>query len=408
MINFLFVILMIIICSQMLTNVIEILNIVKLKTTLPAELDEFYDQKKYSQSQLYLKTKTLFSLVKSNFFSCVTIIVILFGGFNWLDIQVRSLFDNYYLVGLFYIFSMMILSQLASFPFDLYNTFVIEEKFGFNKTTPKTFVLDLFKSFILLICIGGPIFALILWFFNSMGEQSWLYCWVAVSGIQLLLMVVGPSLIMPLFNKFEALEEGELKEKIIKYAQEQDFELKDVYMMDGSKRSSKSNAFFAGYGRFRKIVLFDTLIKQHTINELVAVLAHEIGHFKMKHITKQLLMSIVSTGFTFYAVSLLLNNESLFAAFKMDHLSVYASLVFFGFLYSPFEMMLSIFSNFLSRRHEFEADAFAVKTTGLGTELGDALKKLSVHNLANCFPHPLKVFFDYTHPPLLERLARLK
>jgi STE24 endopeptidase len=269
-------------------------------------------------------------------------------------------------------------------------------------------VLDILKTWILAAVIGGVLFSAVLWFFEKAGPWAWAWCWFAVTLFQICLMFVAPVVIMPIFNKFVPLAGGELKAAIEEYAKMQHFKLKGVFTMDGSRRSTKSNAFFTGFGRFRRIVLFDTLIEKHTLDELVSVLAHEMGHYKKRHILKSMAISILTTGLMFYILSLFINNRELFAAFRMDHISIYASLFFFGFLYAPIEMVLSVFGNMLSRRHEYEADAFAAATYQKPQAMISALKKLSVDALSNLTPHPLKVFLSYSHPPVLDRIQAIR
>jgi STE24 endopeptidase len=264
------------------------------------------------------------------------------------------------------------------------------------------------KGLVLGAALGGPILAAVIGFFLKSGSSGWLYAWIAFTVIQLLLTFLAPAVIMPLFNKFDPLPEGELKAEIERFAHKNEFALQGIFRMDSSKRSTKSNAFFTGFGRFRRLVLFDTLIEKHSRDELVAVLAHEIGHFKRKHIQKTIALSIVTTGVMFYVLGLFLNNPSLFAAFGMSQVSVYASLVFVAFLFSPVMRFLSIFTHLLSRKHEFEADEYAVETYGKPDELISALKKLSIDNMSNLTPHPLKVMLDYTHPPILQRIKALR
>jgi len=302
----------------------------------------------------------------------------------------------------------MLASQLLSVPFSVYSTFVIEEKYGFNRTTPKTFILDILKGWILTIILGGIIFSIILWFFDKAGSLAWVYCWLTVVIFQIVVTFFAPIIILPLFNKFHPLEDGELKTAIEEYAQAQKFKLKGIFKMDASKRSTKSNAFFTGFGRYRRIVLFDTLIENQSVEELLSILAHEMGHYKKKHILKSILLSIATTGIMFYILSLFLNNEGLFAAFKMENTSIYASLFFFGFLYTPISMIISIGSKMLSRKHEYEADAYAAQTYRKPESMISALKKLTVDNLSNLTPHPLKVFLTYSHPPVLERIQTLR
>ncbi|MCP4579879.1 MAG: M48 family metallopeptidase [Deltaproteobacteria bacterium] len=405
---FLIIILIILIGDYVLGLVVDVLNVKHLQTDLPETFSGYYDGEKYRKSQQYLKENTRFELITGSIATPAIIVFILLGGFNWVDQCARSLAWGPIATGLIFAAILLLGSQILSLPFSIYSTFVIEEKYGFNKTTPKTFVLDLLKGWLLAVVIGVPVFSAVLWFFGQTGTMAWVYCWAALTGIQIFLMFIAPVVIMPIFNKFIPLEEGELKTAIEEYAKKQGFKMKGVFSMDGSKRSTKSNAFFTGFGRFRRIVLFDTLISKHTTEELVSILAHEMGHYKKKHILKSIIISILSTGLMFYILSIFMNNESLFGAFQMEHVSIYASLIFFGFLYTPIEMILSIFGNILSRRHEYEADAWAVRTYHRPQSMISALKKLSVDNLSNLTPHPLKVFLSYSHPPVLERIRAIQ
>ncbi len=405
---FLIIILLILIGDYILGLVVDVLNVRYLRTDLPEAFSGYYDEEKYKRSQQYLKENTRFELITASITTPAVIIFILFGGFNWVDQWARSLHWGPTATGLVFAALLLLGSQILSLPFSVYSTFVIEERFGFNKTTPKTFVLDILKGWLLGVVIGAPVFWAVLWFFEKTGSMAWVYCWGALTVIQIFLMFIAPVVIMPIFNKFIPLEEGELKTAIEDYAKKQGFRMKGVFSMDGSKRSTKSNAFFTGFGRFRRIVLFDTLISKHTTEELVSILAHEMGHYKKRHILKSIIISILSTGLMFYILSIFMNNPALFAAFKMEHISIYASLFFFGFLYAPIEMILSIFGNMLSRRHEYEADAYAVRTYKRPQSMIAALKKLSVDNLSNLTPHPLKVFLSYSHPPVLERIRAIQ
>lgn len=404
---FLILILVILIGEYLLELTVDILNMRHLKTELPPEFADYYDQSRYQKSQEYLKATTRFGILTDSIITPLTIAFILLGGFNLVDRFARSFDLGMIPTGLIFAGTLMLLSQLFAIPCSAYSTFVIEEKYGFNQTTPRTFVLDILKSWGLAILIGGLLFSGILWFFDKAGPWAWLYCWMGVTVFQIFLMFIAPVVIMPLFNKFVPLEDGELKEAIEAYARAQKFKMKGVFSMDGSKRSTKSNAFFTGFGRFRRIVLFDTLIQKHDTDELVSILAHEMGHYKKRHILKSLLISILSMGLMFFILSLFINNRALFDAFQVDHVSIYASLFFFGFLYTPIDMILSIFGNLLSRKHEYEADRFAVSTYGKPHAMIQALKKLSVDNLSNLTPHPLKVFLSYSHPPVLERIRTI-
>ncbi len=405
---FLIIILVILVGDYVLGMIVDILNVKHLKTQLPEAFSGYYDAEKYKKSQEYLKENTQFGLITGSIATPAIIAFILLGGFNRVDLWARSLEWGPIATGLIFAAILLFGSQILSLPFSIYGTFVIEGKYGFNKTTPKTFVTDILKGWLLAVVIGAPVFSAILWFFEQTGPLAWFYCWAALTVIQVFLMFIAPVVIMPIFNKFIPLEQGELKEAIEDYAKKQGFKMKGIYTMDGSKRSTKSNAFFTGFGRFRRIVLFDTLISKHTKEELVSILAHEMGHYKKKHILKSILISIFSMGLMFYILSIFMNNPALFEAFRMDHISIYASLFFFGFLYTPIEMVLSIFGNMLSRGHEYEADAYAVRTYKRPQSMIAALKKLSVDNLSNLTPHPLKVFLSYSHPPVLERIRSIQ
>jgi STE24 endopeptidase len=384
------------------------LNLSRLDPQLPDEFSGFYDREKYARSQRYARERTRFSLLQGTITTVVTLLFILLGGFNLVDRLARSLVSEPVLTGLVFTSALSVLSGILSLPFSVYHTFVIEARYGFNRTTVKTFVLDLLKGLLLAVLIGAPLLALVLWLFGAAGKSAWLVVWVAVTVLQLFMTYLAPVIIMPLFNKFTPLEEDDLKNKVEAYAREQGFKLKGIFKMDGSRRSSKANAFFTGLGRHRRIVLFDTLIEKHPPDELLTILAHEIGHFKLGHIRKMMFASIMHTGLLLFLLSLFIRNPGLFAAFGMEHLSIYASLVFFGFLYSPISTFLSIAMNCLSRRHEYAADRFSVCTTGGPEAFITALKRLSVDSLTNLTPHPLKVFIEYSHPPVLQRIRALR
>lgn len=384
------------------------LNLKSLSKELPNEFEGVYDEETYAKSQEYTKVRTRFGFL-TGFFDLVVVLSFWFsGGFNWLDQIVRGWGFGELVTGILYIFILMLAKSVISLPFSIYSTFVIEERFGFNKTTIKTFVLDLVKGLILAVIIGGPLLAGILAFFMYAGDLSWIYAWGAVTVFMLIMQYVTPTWIMPLFNKFSPLEEGELRTMIEEYAEKVNFSLQGIFVIDGSRRSNKSNAFFTGFGKNKRVALYDTLIEKHTNEELVAVLAHEIGHYKKKHILKGMVLSIIQTGVMFYLLSVFLNSEGLFEAFYMNQMSVYAGLIFFGMLYAPIDMILSIFMQILSRKHEFEADAFAARTTGSPGDMITTLKKLSKDNLSNLTPHPLYVFLNYSHPPVLQRIQAIR
>ncbi|PIE60344.1 MAG: peptidase M48 [Desulfobulbus propionicus] len=398
----------IIITHSLLDLIVSLLNLRSLSPYLPKEFVGIYEEKEYGRSQDYTRVTTRFSLIENTVSTVAMLLFILLGGFNALDLFARSFHFPPVFTGLLFIGVLAFLTGALNLPFGIYSTFVIEERFGFNKTTVKTFILDLLKGVILSILLGAPLLGGILWFFEAVGTMAWLYCWGAVVLFSLVMQFLAPVVIMPLFNTFTPLEEGTLKENITSYAQEQKFGLKGIYTMNGSKRSTRANAFFTGFGPFRRIVFFDTLLNKITDAELLAILAHEMGHYKKKHIFKMLAASTLQTGIMFYILSFFLDNQRLFAAFGMEHLSIYAGLVFFSFLYSPISTLLSIAFNVVSRKHEYEADAFAAETTGLADSLISGLKKLSVTNLSNLTPHPLNVLLNYSHPPVLDRIKALK
>jgi STE24 endopeptidase len=406
--SYLIVILLILVIRYLLDLVSDWLNVRHLSTELPAEFKGYYDDEKYRQSQNYLRENTRFGICVDTLQTLITIVFVLAGGFNFVDRLAIGIVKGPILTGIVFAGILIFAGKILSLPFSIYNTFVIEEKYGFNKTTLKTFLLDLIKSLILTALIGGIVFAAVLWFFEKTGNLAWIYCWVAITLFQIFFMFIAPVVIMPIFNKFVPLEEGELRTAIENYAKAQNFKMKGIFKMDGSKRSSKSNAFFTGFGRSRRIVLFDTLIERHSVNELVSILAHEMGHYKKRHIIQAVARSVIVMGLTLFLLSLFIENERLFAAFKMENLSVYASLFFFGFLYTPIAMLTGLVENIISRKNEYEADAFAVETYGDADAMINGLKKLSVDNLSNLTPHPFKVFLSYSHPPILERIKAIR
>ncbi|MBT3191906.1 MAG: M48 family metallopeptidase [Verrucomicrobia bacterium] len=388
--------------------VADILNLRCISEKLPSEFDAWYDRRQYEKSQRYLRETTRFGILTDGVQSTASLVFILAGGFAWLDHLVRAAEQGDLVTGLLFMGSLFAASQLLSLPFSIYSTFVLEARYGFNRTTPRTFILDIVKGLLLTALLGGPLLALMLWFFEKTGAMAWLWCWGSVTTIQIILLFLAPYVIMPLFNKFTPLEAGALRDAVEGYATEQAFAMKGVYTMDGSRRSAKSNAFFTGFGNSRRIVLFDTLVQKHPDPELLAIVAHEMGHYKRHHIIKAILRGIATTGATFFLLSLCIKSPTLFAAFRMEHLSIHASFVFFGFLYTPVSMALGIVGAIISRRHEYEADAFAVETAGDSTSLIAGLKRLTVENLGNLSPHPFKVWLDYSHPPVMDRIKAIR
>ena len=386
----------------------DLLNLRHLQPELPAEFRDTFDEAEYERAQAYTRTTTRFGLVSSTFGLAVLLVFWFAGGFEGLDTVVRGWGFGPIGTGLCYIGLLVLGRGLLALPFSLYSTFGIEERFGFNETTPRTFALDLLKSVALGVALGGPLLAAILWFFQSTGPYGWVYAWAVVTAVMLGLQFFAPRYLMPLFNDFEPLEDGALRDKIFSYADEVDFPVDDVYVMDGSRRSNKANAFFTGFGANRRIVLFDTLVEQLSDDELLSVVAHEMGHYKLHHIPQRIAISVIQTGVLFLLLSVFLEVKGLFQAFYVDQPTVYTGLLFFGLLYSPVALLLSIPLNAWSRHHEFQADRFAVDTTGRGETLISALKRLAETNLSNLTPHPLTVTLDYSHPPLTDRFDAIR
>ena len=394
----------ILIFDYLLEQFLDYLNSTKRSSVLPLELKGIYDEQKYQESQNYDKVNHKFSIITSSFSLLLILVFLYFSGFAFVDDFARSYSSNSIYIALMFFGIIMFVSDILNIPFNIYDTFVIEEKFGFNKTTVKTFILDKIKGWIITAIIGGGLLALIIWFYNTVGEFFWIYAWIAVSAFMLFMNMFYTSLIVPLFNKLKPLEEGELKTEITSFCAKAGFKLENVFIIDGSKRSTKANAYFSGLGKKKKIVLFDTLIEKLSKEEIVGVLAHEIGHYKKKHTLISLFSSILQTGLTLYILSLFVGNPELSKALGSDIPSFHLGLITFGFLYSPISTIIGLFMNVVSRKNEYAADQFASENYK-GVHLQNALKKLSVNNLSNLTPHPWYVFFNYSHPTLLQRIS---
>ena len=403
-----FIIIGIIIFEYLLSFVVKLLNIKALSPNLPSEFSDTFDKDKYIKSQDYTKTNTKFSYITSTFSLIVSLVFILGGFYNTIDLYVRDLGYGSELTGLCFFGLLFIVTDLLNVPFSLYKTFVIEEKYGFNKTTFKTFFSDKLKQYFLITLIGAPLLYLILYFFGNFGEYAWVYVWLFLVAFSVIMQPIFNTFIAPMFNKFTPLGEGPLLDKIKTYLSKVDFPVKKLEVMDGSKRSSHSNAYFSGIGKNKRIALFDTLVNQMEDEEIVSVIAHEVGHYKLKHIYSGIFLSALQSGIMFYIMSIFLMNPDLFAVFKMDNLSIYASLVFFSMLYAPISLILGVFFSVISRKNEFSADAYSAQTAELPQSLISGLKKMSKENLSNLTPHWLNVFLNYSHPPVLKRIQALK
>jgi len=397
----------ILIINFIVDKVLDLLNAKHFDDVVPEELNDVYEAEEYKKSQAYKKTNHRFGNITSLFSIILTLTFFFLDGFAWVDNISRSYTDNSILIALIFFGIIMIGSNILTTPFSYYKTFVIEERFGFNKMTKKTFVFDKIKGWIMTVIVGGGVLALIIWFYELTGKDFWLYAWGSVAVFSLFMNMFYSKLIVPLFNKQTPLEKGELKEAITKYATSVGFQLNNIFVIDGSKRSTKANAYFSGFGSQKRITLFDTLINDLETDEIVAVLAHEVGHYKKKHIIFNLVTSILLTGFTLFILSLFINTPILSEALGVSIPSFHIGLIAFGILYSPISEVTGLFMNYVSRRFEYQADNYA-KETFSGDSLITSLKKLSKNSLSNLTPHPSYVFMHYSHPTLLQRVRNLK
>jgi STE24 endopeptidase len=388
-------------------KVLDYLNIKRPVPCVPKTLEEYVNPEKLEKAKEYQWTNYRFGLITGTVAFLVTFLLIISGAFGILDHWLSALIPNPILLSIVFFGIVFIGSDMLSIPFDYYQTFVIEEKYGFNKTTRKTYFLDKIKGYVLSIIVGGGLLALLLFLIHQIGKDFWWQFWLISAVFMVLVNLFYTSWILPIFNKLTPLENGELKEMIIRYAKSVDFPLENIFVLDGSKRSSKANAFFSGFGKRKKVVLFDTLIEQHTPQELVAVLAHEIGHYKKKHILSGMLLSVAQVGLLLFILSEFIFSENMSLALGGSHMAIHLNIIGFTILFSPISTLLGIGMNMISRKNEFEADAYA-KTTFDGIPLAEALKTLSVNTLSNINPHPWYVFVHYSHPPLLQRLERLE
>ena len=410
-----FIIISLVVLNYLFSNILDYVNHSNWKDEIPNELKDFYNKKKYKKAKDYALSKNKIGLFSSSISFLFIMTLLVFNGYGFIDQLVNMdilksffLFDlnsSFAQSGLFFLI-LFILNSIISIPFSYYNTFIIEEKFGFNKTTKSTFFLDILKSFFLSVFIGGALLFLALYLYDNLNDGFWLWLWIGLSFLMILINMFYADLIVPIFNKLKPLDDGELRQKIEEYSKEVGYLLKNIYVIDGSKRSTKANAFFSGLGPRKTIALYDTLIEKHSEDELVAVLAHEVGHFKKKHIFSGLIMSIIQIGVMTFFFELCLKLPEISLALGGSEASFHLGLIGFSIIFSPISMLSSILMNYISRKNEFEADAYA-KETFNGEDLSLALKKLSVDSLSNIYPHPLYVFFHYSHPPLIERLRAL-
>ncbi len=400
-----FIIAGLVIFNYLFSNILDYLNHKNWKDEIPFELKDFYEKERYEKAKNYAISKNKISLYSSTLSFLLIICLLFFNGYGLLDRFVSQYDSSFIKSGLFFLI-LYIINTLISLPFSYYNTFVIEEKFGFNRTTKTTFFIDFIKSSFLSILIGGLLLFLALSLYNKFNEGFWLWLWIGLSLLMILINMFYADLIVPIFNKLKPLESGELREKIEKYSKEVGYMLKNIYVIDGSKRSTKANAFFSGLGPRKTIALYDTLIQKHSDNELVAVLAHEVGHYKKKHIFLGLILTIIQIGIMTFFFELCLSVPEISRALGGANNNFHLGLIGFSIIFSPISILSGILMKFVSRKNEFEADAYA-KETFNGEDLALALKKLSADSLSNIYPHPLYVFFHYSHPPLIKRLRAL-
>jgi len=405
--NTLFYILISIIVLEFLWETyLDFLNAKHYKDPIPKLLEGVFEEEEYLKSQAYKETNYRFS-IGSSLFSTILVLGFFFvDGFAWVDNWVRSLTDNAILISLLFIGVLLLANSIITLPFSYYHTFVIEEKFGFNKSTKKTFWLDKIKGLLLMLALGGGLLFIIIWFYEKTGSNFWLYTWGIVSVFSIFVTLFYSTLIVPIFNKQTPLENGVLKNAIQEFADDVGFKLHNIFVIDGSKRSTKANAYFAGFGPKKRIVLYDTLLDDLTTDEIVSVLAHEIGHYKKKHTVYNLLLSVLTTGITLFILSIFIDSPILADSLNVETPSFHIGIIAFGILFSPISEITGLFMNLLSRKFEYQADDYA-KTNYSAQSLVSSLKKLSKNSLSNLTPHPLYVFMHYSHPSLLQRVSNL-
>ncbi|MBQ0735782.1 M48 family metallopeptidase [Aquimarina celericrescens] len=397
----------IIVIVFVIDSLLDVLNARHYDDKIPEELSDVYPEDEYKKSIEYKKANYKFKLVSSSISLLIMLLFFFFDGFAVVDAIARSFSNNSILVGLIFFGIIMIGSDILSTPAAYYKIFVIEEKFGFNKMSVKTFFIDKIKSIIMMIIVGGGLLALIIWFYELTGESFWMYALGLVSIFTIAMNMFYAKLIVPVFNKQTPLEPGELRDTIEAYSKKVGFQLKDIFVIDGSKRSTKANAYFSGFGSEKRITLYDTLIKDLNNEEIVAVLAHEVGHYKKRHVIVNLFLSIALTGLTLWFLSLFIANPLLSEALGVEIPSFHIGLITFGILYSPISEITGLIMNVVSRAFEYQADNYA-KNTYNSEALINSLKKLSKNNFSNLTPHPAMVFIHYSHPTLLQRIKNLK
>ena len=401
-----FIILIIPVTGFFVERYLDHLNSLMWSDSLPEKLKGICDAEEYRKSQLYHKDNDRLSFWSSSFNLLIIIVMIIASGFAFADNIARSITVHPVLISLVFFGIIGFASDIINIPFSIYDTFIIEKKYGFNTMTVRTFITDHIKSWFIAILVGAPVLGLITWFYYKTGKNFWWYAWGLITVFSVFMNLFYSELIVPLFNKQVPLPEGSLRTLIETFSQKTGFKLRNIYIIDGSKRSTKANAYFSGFGPKKRIVLYDTLQKQLSEEEIVAVLAHEIGHYKKKHVLLNLVFSVFTTGVMLFLLSLVVNNPSFSLALGSKVASFHLGLIVFGILYSPLSLLIGLLTNYISRMNEFAADRFVLDNFRPEL-LAEGLKKLSVKNLSNMMPHPAYVFFHYSHPPLLRRLEKL-
>ena len=397
----------IIILNFLKDSILDYLNSKYFDKKIPEIISDIYDEEKYLKSQDYKKSNYKFNRISSIYSLLILLLFFYFDGFLFIDNYSRSVFDSELIISLSFFGIIYFGNDLLSIPFSIYHTFILEEKFGFNKTTSKTFIIDKLKSWLLTILFGGGILSFIIFQFESIGQDFWIVAWIFMSVLTVLINGLYAQIIVPLFNKQTKLEDGELKDEIEKYSTKVGFNLSNIFVVDGSKRSTKANAYFSGFGNQKRVTLYDTLINKLNVNQIISVIAHEIGHYKKKHIIFNLLFSIIQTGIMLYILSLLIYMPVFSEALNIENHSFHIALITFSILYTPISEISGLIFNLFSRKFEYEADEYADKTFD-GKYLIEALKVLTKDSLSNLTPHPKYVWWHYSHPTLLERINQLR
>ena len=401
------VLISLLIFNYIFSSILSYINDKNWNDNIPNSLKDIYSKEKYIKAKNYKKETGKLSFFSSSLSFVITFLLLYFGVYGFVSDYFASNYQNLFIQSSLFLFTFYLFNTIISIPFQYYSTFNIETKYGFNKTNLKTFILDKIKGMLLIVVIGGLLLYSALFLYNNFVSGFWIYLWIGLSVFMIFMNMFYATLIVPIFNKLTPLKESSLKKKIYSFSEKIGYSINNIFIIDGSKRSTKANAYFSGIGPKKTIALYDTLVEKHTEEELVAVLAHEIGHYKKKHIFQSLILSIIQIGLITYLFELCLSDTSLINSLGGKTVTFHLGLIIFSILFSPIGLIIGVFMNFLSRKNEFEADEFAKKQYS-GKYLALALKKLSVDSLSNLYPHQFYVFVHYSHPPLIKRLEALE